>query len=106
MALPIAMHQPPHPGEFIAGVYLEPCALSLRQVAERLGVSAFHVSAAGAEQEQGHSAYGPTAVGCAGAQPGELAGAAGQHRPMGDPAVARPFRPDADGADAGLIGLQ
>ena len=40
MALPIAMHQPPHPGEFITGVYLEPCALSLRQVAERLGVSA------------------------------------------------------------------
>lgn len=40
MALPIAMHQPPHPGEFIAGVYLEPCGLSLRQVAERLGVSA------------------------------------------------------------------
>ncbi len=40
MALPIAMHQPPRPGEFITGVYLEPCALSLRQVAERLGVSA------------------------------------------------------------------
>ena len=40
MALPIAMHQPPHPGEFIEGVYLEPCELSIRQVAERLGVSA------------------------------------------------------------------
>ena len=40
MELPIAMHQPPHPGEFIAGVYLEPCELSLRHVAERLGVSA------------------------------------------------------------------
>ena len=34
------MHNPPHPGEFIEGVYLEPCALSIRQVAERLGVSA------------------------------------------------------------------
>ena len=34
------MHNPPHPGEFIAGVYLEPCGLSIRQVAERLGVSA------------------------------------------------------------------
>jgi addiction module HigA family antidote len=33
MELPIAMHQPPHPGEFIAGVYLEPCELSLRLVA-------------------------------------------------------------------------
>lgn len=40
MAQPIAMHQPPHPGEFIAGVYLEPCELSIRKVAERLGVSA------------------------------------------------------------------
>ena len=29
------MHNPPHPGEFIDGVYLEPCALSIRQVAER-----------------------------------------------------------------------
>jgi addiction module HigA family antidote len=34
------MHSPPHPGEFIEGVYLEPCELSIRQVAERLGVSA------------------------------------------------------------------
>lgn len=34
------MHNPPHPGEFIEGVYLEPCDLSIRKVAERLGVSA------------------------------------------------------------------
>jgi addiction module HigA family antidote len=34
------MHNPPHPADFIEGVYLEPCALSIRQVAERLGVSA------------------------------------------------------------------
>ena len=40
MDRPIAMHEPPHPGEFIGGVYLEPCSLTLRQVAERLGVSA------------------------------------------------------------------
>ena len=33
------MHNPPHPGEFIEGVVLEPCDLSIRQVAERLGVS-------------------------------------------------------------------
>lgn len=36
----MVMHNPPHPGEFIEGVYLEPFALSIRQVAERLGVSA------------------------------------------------------------------
>jgi addiction module HigA family antidote len=34
------MHNPVHPGEFIEGVSLEPCELSIRQVAERLGVSA------------------------------------------------------------------
>ena len=34
------MHNLPHPGTFIEGVYLEPCAISIRQVAERLGVSA------------------------------------------------------------------
>ena len=34
------MHNPPHPGEFIEGVYLEPCGLSIRQLAKRLDVSA------------------------------------------------------------------
>ena len=34
------MHKPPHPGEFIEGVYLEPCGLSIRQLAKRLDVSA------------------------------------------------------------------
>ena len=32
--IPMVMHKPPHPGEFIEGVYLEPCALSIRQVAD------------------------------------------------------------------------
>lgn len=36
----MAMHDPPHPGEFIAGVYLEPNDLSGRQLAAALGVSA------------------------------------------------------------------
>ena len=34
------MHNPPHSGEFIEGVYLEPCGLSIRQLAKRLDVSA------------------------------------------------------------------
>ena len=34
------MHNPPHLAEFIEGVYLEPCGLSIRQVAERLDVAA------------------------------------------------------------------
>jgi addiction module HigA family antidote len=34
------MHNPPHPGEFIREVYLEPFDVSARHVAENLGVSA------------------------------------------------------------------
>jgi antitoxin HigA-1 len=33
------MHNPPHPGEFIREIYLEPLNLSIRQVAEKLQVS-------------------------------------------------------------------
>ena len=33
------MHNPPHPGEFIEGVVLEPCELSIRQVAGKSRVS-------------------------------------------------------------------
>ena len=36
----MTMHNPPHPGEFIAGVYLEPNGLSGRQLAATLGVAA------------------------------------------------------------------
>ena len=34
------MHNPPHPGEFIRGVYIEPFGISVRKVAESLQVSA------------------------------------------------------------------
>ena len=33
------MHNPPHPGEFITAVYLEPNDLSVREMATALGVS-------------------------------------------------------------------
>ncbi len=33
------MHNPPHPGEFIRQIYLEPYNLSVRALAESLGVS-------------------------------------------------------------------
>ena len=36
----MAMHNPPHPGEFIAEVYLEPNDLSGRELAAKLGVAA------------------------------------------------------------------
>ena len=36
----MAMHNPPHPGEFITDVYLEPNNLSSRELAAKLGVAA------------------------------------------------------------------
>ena len=36
----MAMHNPPHPGEFITEVYLEPNDLSGRELATKLGVAA------------------------------------------------------------------
>ena len=40
----MAMHNPPHPGEFIAQVYLEPNNISGRELAATLGVSASTLS--------------------------------------------------------------
>ncbi len=34
----MAMHNPPHPGEFIRNVYLEPFGITSRRLAARLGV--------------------------------------------------------------------
>ncbi len=36
----MAMHNPPHPGEFIVSMYLEPYGLSCRYLASQLDVSA------------------------------------------------------------------
>ncbi len=35
----MSMHKPPHPGEFIRTIYLEELGVSVRKVAEGLGVS-------------------------------------------------------------------
>lgn len=35
----MSMHNPPHPGEFIRSVYLDQFGVSIRRVAESLGVS-------------------------------------------------------------------
>lgn len=40
----MAMHNPPHPGEFITQVYLEPNNLSGRELAAKLGVAASTLS--------------------------------------------------------------
>jgi addiction module HigA family antidote len=40
----MAMHNPPHPGEFIAEVYLQPNDISGRELAAQLGVSASTLS--------------------------------------------------------------
>ena len=36
----MTMHNPPHPGEFIRETYIEPFEISIRLVAENLGVAA------------------------------------------------------------------
>ncbi len=36
----MAMHNPPHPGEFIRATYIEPFDISIRSLAESLGVAA------------------------------------------------------------------
>ncbi len=40
----MAMHNPPHPGEFISSVYLEPNNISGRELAITLGVAASTLS--------------------------------------------------------------
>ena len=40
----MAMHNPPHPGEFITDVYLEPNNISGRELAAKLGVAASTLS--------------------------------------------------------------
>ena len=35
----MAMHNPPHPGEFVREIYIAPFGISVRKVAESLGVS-------------------------------------------------------------------
>lgn len=40
----MTMHNPPHPGEFITGIYLEPNGISGRELAAKLDVAASTVS--------------------------------------------------------------
>ena len=40
----MAMHHPPHPGEFITEIYLEPHGISGRELAEKLDVAASTLS--------------------------------------------------------------
>lgn len=40
----MAMHNPPHPGEFIQTIYLEPNGISGRELAEKLDVAASTLS--------------------------------------------------------------
>lgn len=40
----MTMHSPPHPGEFITGIYLEPHGISGRELAVKLDVAASTLS--------------------------------------------------------------
>lgn len=39
-----AMHNPPHPGEVLKGLWLDPAGITITAAAESLGVSRKHVS--------------------------------------------------------------
>ena len=51
----MAMHNPPHPGEFIRETYIEPFDISIRSLANSLGVAASTLARIVAE----HSAVSP-----------------------------------------------
>ena len=40
----MSMHNPPHPGEFIESIYMEPYGISCRYLATQLGVAASTLS--------------------------------------------------------------
>ena len=40
----MTMHNPPHPGEFIESIYMEPHGVSCRKLAKHLGVAASTLS--------------------------------------------------------------
>lgn len=40
----MTIHNPPHPGEFISGIYLEPYGISGRELAQKLDVAASTLS--------------------------------------------------------------
>ena len=46
----MAMHNPPHPGELIRETYIEPFGISIRTLAENLGVAASTVARVVAER--------------------------------------------------------
>jgi len=62
------MHDPPHPGAFTSGIYLEPNNVSGRELAQALGVSASTLS----RVLNGSSRVRPWS------QPGKLVGHAGR----------------------------
>ena len=51
----MTMHNPPHPGEFIRETYIEPFDISIRSLAENLGVAASTLARVVSE----HSAVSP-----------------------------------------------
>jgi len=51
----MAMHNPPYPGEFIRETYIEPFDISIRSLAENLGVAASTLARVVSE----HSAVSP-----------------------------------------------
>lgn len=56
------MHNPPHPGEFITDIYLEPNGISGRELAEKLGVAPSTLSRVLQRQQPCNAGNGPAPV--------------------------------------------
>ena len=76
----MAMHNPPHPGEFIVAVYLEPNGIAGRELASKLGCISVDLESRSHRQEWGESENGSATLQVPGALAGELAGHAARPR--------------------------
>lgn len=69
----MAMHNPPHPGEFITAVYLEPNELSGRELAAKLGGRTHDPESSADRHQRGEPGDGAEAVEVPGPDAGKLA---------------------------------
>ena len=77
----MAMHNPPHSGEFINSVYLEPNDISGRELAIKLGCN-LHIEPRLERQQCGQPRDGVTTFEGVGTIPGKLARPAKSIRPL------------------------
>jgi hypothetical protein len=88
---PMAMHNPPHAGEFITEVYLEPNNLSARELASKLCIC-FYFASHSDRNQRGQSRDGAALCQGAGTIPWELACDARQLRSVASKTTSKAWR--------------